>query len=806
MNATPRVVGPTSIIEQHSADWPPPAGASWVVLARARTRTESDLIKRWAAGLSAPARPIEVAEDPIHAINHARAADALLVPVTVVWSARSSTQSERSGTTGRMRAWVDRNDALEVAIGVFPQEFASWCQRRMVASRPGQTRLLVGEPARLSALEKRWIEHRGDQVSSSTAEFAGFVERQADIALERLERKFRGERYRRPRAVVGEISSSHGFTDAVSSLADRTGRSPDTLLAEAQEYLSEMASQQQRLAIDLWAGLSRALHDRAYALDVPPDEIVRLRDLINQGKTLVFLLSHRSNLDGYVMSSVAYESGLPPNHVLGGLNMAFWPLGSLGRRAGVIYIRRNIKDNELYRLALKHYIAFLVSRRFNLLWAIEGGRSRTGKLLPPKVGLLNYLAQAVESSGRDNVVIVPTAIVYDFLNEARETTAESRGASKAAEDVRWLWRFARSQRGELGRIHVRFAEPVNLASALSGQMAGSRAPDRRQLALNKVAFEVCDRINRATVLTAPALVSFTLLGAGGRALDLAELRGVISPVLDYVQARDTAIAAEAATLRDGQSLLRTLRAMVENRVLEMYADGPEPVYRIGAEEALVAAFYRNAAIHCFVNRAIAELAVVKAGTVATDEAQAVAFAEAVRLRDLLKFDFFFSERAEFEAEMATEFALLRPTGGWRLQTDSLWPGRDAPQVIVAPRVLRGFLQAYGVVAAHLVDLGHDSADVGTIAWDCLGRGQQYLRQGRVTSAEAVSLHLFETAAKLAAHRDLLRAGDGVVLRRQAFAAELADLLARLEELDRWDRDGRPPAGSELEPRLGKVTS
>ena len=179
------------------------------------------------------------------------------------------------------------------------------------------------------------------------------------------------------------------------------------------------------------------------------------------------------------MATVMYDHGFPQNHVIGGKNMGFWPLGTLGRRVGVVWIRRSFGDDQVYKFALRRYLAHLASKRFNIEWYIEGGRSRSGKLLPPKMGLLNYLVQGVEEAGVEELMLVPVSIVYDKLNEVLEMTAESRGARKRPEGFRWLVRYAHQQSGEQGRVQVRFGEPLALRAALA---AGGDGEDQRAIA------------------------------------------------------------------------------------------------------------------------------------------------------------------------------------------------------------------------------------------------------------------------------------------------------------------------------------
>jgi glycerol-3-phosphate O-acyltransferase len=702
-----------------------------VVLAQSRNARERARIASWARDLERPGRRVDVAHDAAQAVREARRHDASIVPAKVV-------------------------------------------------KADGGGHVLVGEPARFSELRTRWSERSG---GADEADFPAFVGRQADIVLERSERRLRGDRFRAPRAIVDEVLTSKDFVAKAEQLAARLGRAPEGVMADARDYLEEMASEERRVAIDMWARLARMLHSRAYDLKVDADQVARLRAL-SEKHPLVFLPSHRSNLDPYVMTSVTYDNGLPHNHVLGGINMAFWPIGPLGRRVGAVFIRRSFRDNEVYRFVLARYLGFLVAKRFNLEWYMEGGRSRTGKLLPPKLGLLNYLADAVEEMDLRDVLVVPTSIVYDMLHEVGEMTSESRGAAKQAEGLGWLLRYARMQGKDMGSAHISFGEPLNLYDALAAQ-----GPDKR-LARSKVAFEICTRINRATVVTAPALVSFALLGVGDRALTLTEVRGVLAPVLDYVRRRGTPTDDATEELLTRSGVERTLALLVAHDVVEGYDGGTEAVYRVGPEQELIAAFYRNGTIHWFVNRAIVELALLRAACSGPDEDPIeAAWAEALRMRDLLKFEFFFADKVEFRAELEAEVSLIEPD--WqRADRDGLGiveeiaPALEAAGALVADRVLRSFVEAYSVVADRLAALGGTAAEAEAVVKDCLGMGQQYLLQRRVTSAEAVSSHLFRTCLKLAANRGLLDAGRNA--ERQVFQAELQDVLRRLDEIRHVD--------------------
>jgi glycerol-3-phosphate O-acyltransferase len=599
-------------------------------------------------------------------------------------------------------------------------------------------------------------------------------------------------RYKLPRDVKAELIGDQRFARGVAQLAHELDRPAADVRAQALGYLEEMATRQSPRVRELWARWARLMYSRAYELSHDPAALEHLRELGSQ-HPLVFLPTHKSNLDGYVLASLLYEQGFPPNHTLGGINMAFWPLGPVGRRVGVIWIRRTIREDPVYRWVLRQYLAYLVGRRFNLEWYIEGGRTRTGKLLPPKMGLLRYLVDAIQEAGIDDVRIVPVSIVYDQLDEVAEMTAESRGEIKHTEGLRWLVGYASRLNRPSGRIQVRFGETLEISSALAAHGA---AEDPR-LALAKLAFDICTRINHATPITRSGMATLALLGLDGRSLTAAEVCGVVAPFQRYAHARRLPGAEETASLATPAGIEPTLSTLVENGVVDCYRGGPEPVYAIGRDNELVAAFYRNGVIHLFVNRAIAELALVRAaedhsGSDSID----LAWGEAFRVRDVLKFEFFFADQAVFRSEMREELALIDPswTSGGDVTLREVGAALIHSGGLVAHRVLRSFLEAYHVVAECLAAAAvGEPVDREVFTKQCLGLGEQMRRRHQIASGEAVSIELFRSALKLADNRGLLDVESAdLAVGRLAFAAELRDLVRRVRVLAELDRSPEAP--------------
>jgi glycerol-3-phosphate O-acyltransferase len=209
------------------------------------------------------------------------------------------------------------------------------------------------------------------------------------------------------------------------------------------------------------------------------------------------------------------------------------------------------------------------------------------------------------------------------------------------------------------------------------------------------------------------------------------------------------------------------------------------VYAIGPDQHLTAAYYRNTVAHFFVPGAIAELSLLAAAEEHVDDRERRFWNETLRLRDLLKFEFFFSEKDQFRREITEEVALHDPN--WK---QALADGAEPVYALLrsfrpfsAHLVLRPFVEAYSVVADALQRRDPNAAiQDEAFLNDCLGLGKQYRLQKRIRSAESVSKVLFGTALRLARNRQLIGGAD-VAARRTAFAADLKEVLRRVEAID-----------------------
>ncbi len=749
--------------------------AGTVVLTQASTPTEARLIRERIAAAGGTDQalfppvslgPPDHADARVPASVQGRGDDVRLVPVRVAWL-----PEERAGHRA-----ARLNDMLP---GHDPYHPSDRQQRRILARQPGRAVVLAGEPATVGSLRQRWTQ------TTDGDDFASYVARRATLALDRAEYQLRGPRYKTPSLVKDEILSSRRFRSGLRAVRRGPDGAPPSL-AEAGQILDELAAGWSRRLIDVMPTVGRLIFQRGFdpQIDYDESQVERLHTALERYPG-IFLWSHRSNLDTLVLAAALQEKGLPPAHLFAGINMAFGPMGAVMRRAGVIFIRRSTSDDPLYKYVLREYVGYVLEKRFNLSWSIEGTRSRTGKMLPPRLGLLSYAADVYLEGRVDDILLLPVSITFDQLNEIAEYADYARGGAKKPEGFGWLYGFIKAQGARYyGKVYVRFGEPESLREWL-GPPGGAVAldPAARRLALQKTAFEVAWRINQGLPVTATALVSTVLLAMQGAGLTFGQIRLGLADGMDYLESRSVPLTASAAALSGAGPVRATLDALVSGGVVTAVPEGREPVWLIGPEHQLAATFYRNSLIHFLLDTSLCELAVLRARDAPADPVGAF-WEEIARLRDLLKFEFYFQDREEHRRQVGTEMDRHEPWWEERLRAgpDSAEALLAGMRPLVSHVVVRPFVEAYRIVADVLA---HDDGlcDEAEIVRRALGLGRQYVAQRRLRSSESVSALLFKTALQVAGNRGLLEPGDDLAARRAAFVAELRDLVRRLDQIE-----------------------
>jgi glycerol-3-phosphate O-acyltransferase len=394
--------------------------------------------------------------------------------------------------------------------------------------------------------------------------------------------------------------------------------------------------------------------------------------------------------------------------------------------------------------------------------------------------MLSYVEDSFRRGKAEDVYLVPTSITYDQIQDVGSYAAEQLGHTKEKESLGWFLRSVRSLRRRYGNIHIRFGEPLSLAKETPSSDVD------KSIAVLKLAFETMARVNRVTPITPTSLVTIALLANEDRALRSEEVVDVVRDLVTYVQRRNLPIT-ESLRLDSSKGVQLVLDRLVEHGIVTEYDAGPETLFMIGPDQHLAAAYYRNTIIHFFVNEAITELALLAAAEAEDEDRLGVFWDQVMAMRDLLKFEFFFSEKDAFREEIFQVVSHHDPNWETRLtgRSDEVRDLLRGFRLLTAPWVLRPFLEAYQVVANSLSALSpYVEVDQRRFIAGCLGLGKQYRLQRKIATEESISQVLFQSALSLADNRNLLDIDDeDLAVRRKEFAEEIQDALRRIDAID-----------------------
>jgi len=754
--------------------WPIGGDGPFVLLIDADTTIEREVVKGWIERHRPDGVRVDVAyipagrmirrskkPDPRLAARLSLDDDPVMIPLRVAWLA---------GTQDGQR----RVSVKDVLMFGDPRDPNLLRQRWVRSMHPDRIRIIVAEPASKSDLERRWLDPTGRGPAEGTS-FAEFVALKAWLALERAERALRGARYKVPKFLAEDLFWSRGFQKGVARLAVREGEPLDRMQKKTARYLKEIAATHNPFVIDIVTGVMAWLLSLGYRQLVYSKDDLRDLYQIGEEHPLVFLPSHKSTSDHLVLQYVLYQNEFPPNHTAGGINMNFFPIGPFLRRSGIFFIRREFKDNTPYKFTLRQYVDYLLEKRFPLEWYLEGGRSRTGKLRAPRLGMLSYVVDAYLRGLVDDVVFIPVSIAYDQISDIGSYASEQRGEKKEKEGFTWALKFVGSLRHRYGSIHVRFGDPLSLHDTLPSET--NLKSERGRYVVPKLAFEISNRINDVTPITPTSLVTLALLSHPDAGLTVDQAVLALEPFVDYVRRRHLPTTTPPGTDVTPELVRTALDELVSNKVVSRVDGLDEIVYVIEHNQHLAAAYYRNTIIHFFVNRSIVEASIagmIRSGSTGLEELLFRAFG----WRAILKFDFFFEGRSEFRDSIIEELRLACPNAVELLDAGELAKVSAALEPPVSPAVLLPFVEAYRIVAAVIAQADpHETLDAGTIQHRALLLGRQEAAQGRISTPESLSTELFSSSIALAGNAGLL--GRSGQVERSEFLADIDDALADL---------------------------
>ncbi|MGE0787153.1 MAG: 1-acyl-sn-glycerol-3-phosphate acyltransferase [Sandaracinaceae bacterium] len=580
------------------------------------------------------------------------------------------------------------------------------------------------------------------------------------------------------------------------------------IVRHADSELRRLAAMMDPNMIGLFEAVLGYVFSRIYdGLEVDQEGLERVREAARRGP-LVFLPSHKSHVDYLVLSFVLARAGVSTPLIAAGDNLSFFPLGWFLRRAGAFFIRRSFSGRKLYSALVAAYLRKVLAEGFNVEFFMEGGRSRTGKLLPPKLGLVSMVVDAGLSLKQTSLTFVPVSIGYERIVEQRAYSEEQAGAEKQPETVGGLLKTPRVLRSRYGRLYVQFGSlsvledlVTEAASVRKNRRDGEdprelRPPERRAL-INRVAHRMTYEIDRATMVTPAALVATALLSDARRGWTHEELLGRCAQVLAALQRLGARIAHQlvrsetqivappsraaredvTSLLLDSQTVDEALALFVDAKLIESVTADGERVHTVLNERRLALEYHKNTVLHFFVPSAlIANALEAERGPI-----EEKALCERVeRLSRLFKYEFMYRADATFDQIFDDALATMMDAREIERGDDGTLRPVEGSLLPVYAHMVRSYFEAYRLAVRQCEPLARGGS-IKKKDWlkQALSRGHRRFLAGEISLAESVAKPKLENA--------LLALHDHGIVRANADTIEAGAALKDDEALGAFER-------------------
>ncbi len=579
-----------------------------------------------------------------------------------------------------------------------------------------------------------------------------------------------------------------GLTRFMEQLAEAEKKKLSKVKRTAQDYFWEVAGDFNIFLVNLmeravnW--LSQHLFD-GVVFDAEGFEKVREA---GQKGTLIFVPCHKSHLDYLILNLLIYQHHMHPPRVAAGKNLSFWPLGRIFRGCGAFFIRRQFRGAKLYAEVFYTYLKTLIKAGYNLEFFIEGGRSRTGKLVLPKLGLLHMIIRAYQEGATRDLLFVPTFIGYDQVLEEKAYLTELEGKKKETESMGQLVNARKFLKKRYGRAYIQFSEPISYKDYLAHLPGRAGEPPEEAQLTQDLAYRMIQAINRISVVTPFSLVCAALLTYPRKGVYRRELLEIIQGLFDYLLSQEVLLADSFHNL--SQVVEETL-SLCEARKLITPIEKEEGLadelglggYSIDETKRPLLEYYKNNIIHFFIPASLTSLAILAGQGFEFERDQVLA--DVRLLIEFFKNEFIFNgldpedqmnDTLAYFASRGVVVGLDREEGAYALSASGL------KELAYFANLLYNYLESYWIVFRSIKYLQKKPRNEREFLKRMHSIGTKLHKLGEVERAESLSEATFRNALKLFGEK-------GIILKKNAEGKKPATFSRPTDE-DAKDYYGR----------------
>lgn len=616
--------------------------------------------------------------------------------------------------------------------------------------------------------------NKASVISPEPVNLAEFVKTGEGLSREELVRQLRGELIARideeKATIVGPLLKSREelirlvlrdrglvtFMEEAAAKAKKAKRDVNAVRKEAKKYLDEIASDYSEIFIEIWDRILDWLWNNVYdGLVIDVEGIAKIRN-VSKKMPFVIIPCHRSHIDYLLLSHIFYKNNIQMPFVAAGTNLSFFPMGFIFRKSGAFFLRRSFKGNDLYAEVFAKYIKVLLKEGLPLEFFIEGGRSRTGKMVMPKYGILSMIIQAYQEKACEDLAAIPVYIGYDRVIEEKAYLQELGGADKEKEKATAMIKSGRLLRKRYGRVYMNVGDPILLKSYLAAQEKPleEMTVEERQSLYRRIGYTIVGAINKVSVVTPFALTAVSLLCYDRRGISLGELREVLALFYDYLAFHKIPFAmtfadrekavVEALHLFSQSGLISRMGTEEDEEEIE------EIVYSLEDNKRMNLEYYKNNILHYFLPVSFV------ATSILTSPEDMIPIN---RINDdysffkrLFRHEFIFDDEKNDLDEVGEVLTYLRDRGmiaGFD-KNEKAWievKGRGRTSLLPFAGLIHNYMESYWVVIRGAYYLRKGAKAEKDWLKNIRDLGARMYRKGEIRRAEALSQSNYQSAVR-----------------------------------------------------------
>ena len=385
---------------------------------------------------------------------------------------------------------------------------------------------------------------------------------------------------------------------------------------QADSHINEIAARYNSNLVGLFSILVRWLLKFMFdGVTVNDEMLAKIKTAYRNGP-LILIPCHKSHIDYLILSYIMLKNNMPGPHIAAGKNLSFWPLGPLFRIGGAFFIRRSFKGAVLYSKIFTEYIYKLLEEGFNIELFLEGGRSRTGKLLRPQLGLLSIIINACKNGACADLNLVPVYIGYDRVLEESAYINEIEGGHKEDENIKQVINARRFLKKRYGKIYIKFGTPSTLMDFVNehGSSLKAMTSKEQNTLCRKIGTWVLHSIDKNTVLTPHALMAAAILNCRKSIFSYDYLLSVVDTYIRYLAIQDVTLA-DTLTLDERHAVKQTITSYIQRKFIGPVSNNKTPLspnsqFNINESKRPALEYYKNNCIAFFVPAAFTATAIL----------------------------------------------------------------------------------------------------------------------------------------------------------------------------------------------------